>query len=66
MKCPLVSSWTLHESDQPLKRRPLRVAAGETSIVIVRRDYLPAFVLLAENVGLAGFPLSVERVEGLL
>ena len=51
---------------QPNETRPLHVAAGEPAVVISRRQLSPAFVLLARNVGRAGFPLRIERVEILL
>ena len=52
--------------EQPLQRRPLHVAAGEAAVVVALRRGLPALVLLAADVGLAGLPLGVEGVELLL
>ena len=52
--------------DQPFQGRPLHRAAGKPAIIVERRQHRPAFVLLRENEGGAGFPLGVERVEGLL
>ena len=56
----------LDVGDQPFERGPIHASAGEPAIVIERRRYGPAFVLLGENEGCAGFALGVERVEGLL
>ena len=50
--------------EQPNKTGPLHVAAGEPAVV-TRRQLSPAFVILARNVGRAGFPLRIERVEFL-
>jgi hypothetical protein len=44
---------------------PVHVAAGK-SVVILLGDGLPAFMALAADVGLTGFPLSLERVKRLL
>ena len=52
--------------DQPFQGWPLHRAAGKPAIIIERRQHRPAFVLLRENEGGAGFALGVERVEGLL
>jgi hypothetical protein len=49
-----------------LQRGPVHIAPRETTIVVVSRDGLPAFVLLAFYEGLTGFALGIERVEGLL
>src|SRR5580704_3544911 len=50
----LLQSWSLQGS------------AGVSAVVITSRQCPPAFVSLAENEGLAGFSLGIERVEGLL
>ena len=52
--------------DQPFQGWPLHRAAGKSTVIIERRQHRLALVLLRENEGGAGFPLGVERVEGLL
>lgn len=59
--------------DQPFQGWPLHRAAGKPAVIIKRRQHRikrrqhrPAFVLLRKNESGAGFPLGVERVEGLL
>ncbi len=56
----------LDVGNQPFQGWPLHRAAGKPAIIIERRQHRPAFALLRENEGGAGFPLGVERVEGLL
>ena len=46
-----------------LQGRAVEGGAREAAIVIVIRDEPPAFVRLALDIGLAGFPLGIERVE---
>jgi hypothetical protein len=52
--------------EQALRRGSLEIAAREPAIVIAGSRQQPALVLLAANVGLAGFTLRRERVEFLL
>src|ERR1700747_3070171 len=52
--------------EQALQRWPLHVAAREPAIVIAVSRQQPTLVLLAANVGLAGFALRRERIEFLL
>ena len=52
--------------EQLLETRAPHVAAGKSTIVVVGADGLPAFMFLALDIGLAGFPLRIERVEFLL
>src|SRR5689334_7558696 len=44
----------------------LQISAGEPAVIIVGSRQHPALVLLAANVGLAGFALRRKRVEFLL
>jgi hypothetical protein len=46
-----------------LQGRAVEGGAGETAIVIMLRDEAPAFMRLALDIGFAGLPLGVERVE---
>jgi hypothetical protein len=50
----------------PTKGRPLHRPAGQAAVVVhvAKRD--PAGMTLAHDVGLARFPLGVERIEFLL
>ena len=50
-------------AQQPLQRRPLHGAAGETAVVVAVADEDPALVLLAGDVGQRRLALGVERVE---
>jgi hypothetical protein len=52
--------------EQSFQGWPFHITAGEAAIVILGRNQLPAFMSLTDDVGFAGFPLSVERIEGLL
>ena len=52
--------------EQALQRRPLHVAAREPGVIVELGKRLPAFVLLASDVSLAGLALGVERIELLL
>src|SRR5262249_50827499 len=52
--------------EQALQSRRLHIATGEPAIVIAGSRRCPALVLLAADVGLAGFALSRERVEFLV
>ena len=52
--------------EQSLERRPLHVPAGEAPIVITIGQTLPAFMMLAFDVGFSRFALSVKRIELLL
>ena len=52
--------------EQALQSRPLHIATGEPAVVIAGSRRCPALVLLAADVGLAGFALSSERVEFLV
>jgi len=49
-----------------LQRRAVERGTGECTIVVAAGDQPPAFVRLALYIGLAGFALGVERVEGKL
>src|SRR5881227_1074057 len=49
-----------------LRRGSLEIAAREPAIVIAGSGQQPTLVLLAANVGLAGFALRRERIEFLL
>src|SRR5690242_21822722 len=51
---------------QTLQRWSLQIAAGEPAVMIAGSRPHPALVLLAANVGLAGFALRRKRVEFLL
>ena len=51
---------------QTLQRWSLQIAAGEPAVIIAGSRQHPALVLLAANVGLAGFALRRKRVEFLL
>src|SRR5208283_5425232 len=51
---------------QPLQRRAIHRAPGIGSIIVERGENRPTFVLLAGDVGLAGFALRIERIELLL
>src|ERR1700737_810783 len=52
--------------EQALRRGSLEIAAREPAIVIAVSRQQPTLVLLAANVGLAGFALRRERIEFLL
>src|SRR5205823_7698262 len=52
--------------EQVLRRGSLEIAAREPAIVIAVSRQMPTLVLLAANVGLAGFALRRQRVELLL
>src|SRR5450759_2121539 len=52
--------------EQSLERWSVQSSPGISSVVVAGREFSPAFVSLARNKGLAGFPLSIERIEGLL
>jgi hypothetical protein len=60
-----------HDSDlagpdigqEVLQGRAVERGAGEAAVVIALRDEPPAFMRLAFDIGLAGFPLGIERVE---
>src|SRR5271166_1621136 len=49
-----------------LQRRAIHRASGIGSIIVERGENRPTFVLLARDVGLAGFALCIERIELLL
>jgi hypothetical protein len=49
-----------------VQRWSLQIAAGEPAVIIAGSGQHPALVLLAANVGLAGFALRRKRVEFLL
>ena len=49
--------------EQPLQGRTVQGCAGEPAVVIMVGDEPPAFMGLALYIGLAGFPLRIERVE---
>jgi len=53
-------------AEQALRRGSLEIAAREPAIVIAVSRQQPTLVLLAANVGLAGFALRRKRVEFLL
>ena len=50
--------------EQRLQGRALQRGAGEAAIVEAVRDQAPALMRLALDIGLAGFALGVEGVEG--
>ena len=52
--------------EQALRRESLEIAARKPAIVIAVSRQQPTLVLLAANVGLAGFALRRERIEFLL
>ena len=52
--------------EQTLQRRPLHIAAGIAGVVVELGQRLPAFMLLAAHIRLAGLPLGVEGIELLL
>ena len=45
---------------------PVHVAAGESAVVVLLGNDLPAFMALAGDVGLTGFALGLKGVERLL
>ena len=51
--------------EQALQRRALQGGAGDTAIVVTGGQHDPALVLLARDIGLAGLPLRLQRVEVL-
>src|SRR5262249_9056528 len=51
---------------EPLERGPLHIAAGEATVVVTIGDARPPFGLLAGDIRLGRFALSVERIELLL
>ena len=52
--------------EQALQRRALQGGAGDAAIVVKGGQHDPALVLLARDIGLAGLPLRLQRVEVLL
>jgi hypothetical protein len=52
--------------EEVLQRRAFQTAAGQAAIVVAVWQHHPALVLLAGDVGGAGLPLGMERVELLL
>jgi hypothetical protein len=50
---------------QTLQCRSLHRSAGVSTVIVASGQYSPAFMPLAEDEGLAGFSLCIERVEGL-
>ena len=52
--------------EQPPQDGPVHVAAGEAAIVIEGGQGNPTFLLLAFDIGLAGFALGVQGVEVLV
>ena len=52
--------------EQALKRGPVQGPAGESAIVVGRRDEAPALTLLAADESLAGLALGMEGIEVLL
>ena len=53
----------LDVGEQPLKGGTLQCAAGDAAVVIHIGKRDPAFLFLADNIGLAGLALGVEGVE---
>src|SRR5258708_4229424 len=53
----------LNVSHETFKGRAVERAAGHAAIVVAVRDLDPTFPALACDVGLAGLPLGVQRVE---
>ena len=51
---------------QPLQCGALHATAGVAPVIIRCLDDFPSFVLLARDIGLAGLPLGMERVELLV
>jgi hypothetical protein len=58
-RLPSLTDTCRHEERFTPRRRRARRPPGETAVVIVRPDELPALV------GLCRLPLGMERVEGL-
>ena len=52
--------------EQPLQRRTLQRGTRNAAVVVAVGNKQPALGLLAGDVGLAGLPLRIERVELLL
>src|SRR5262249_54093801 len=48
---------------EPLEGRAVKRAAREAAVVVPLCNQGPAFCPLARDVGLAGLPLGIERVE---
>jgi hypothetical protein len=46
------------------QRRPVHVVPGGAAVVVLLGNDMPAFVALAGKVGLTGFGLGLEGVEG--
>ena len=46
-----------------MQGRAVEGGAGEAAVVVVIGDEAPALMRLAFDIGLAGFPLGIERVE---
>ena len=61
-----IDSFGCDVFEQSFQGWSFHVAAGEAAIVILSRNQLPAFMSLADDIGFAGFPLGIERIEGLL
>jgi hypothetical protein len=66
MNEPALTWPCLDVGQEALEGGPIHGAAAETSVVVALGQAGPAFVLLAGDVGQAGFPLRVEAVETLL
>jgi len=49
--------------EQALKSGTLHIAAGETAVVVPRRQAGPTLVFLARDIGLGRFPLGIQAVE---
>jgi hypothetical protein len=61
-----VDSASANVVQHPPRRRAIHRAAGIGAVVVERGEGGPTFVLLARDIGLAGFSLRVERIELLL
>jgi hypothetical protein len=52
--------------EEPLQGRAVQGAAGEAAVVIRAAILSPALMCLALDVGAAGLPLRIERIEVLI
>ena len=56
----LVDALLVYSLHEPLQRRTFQVSARDPAVVKAVRQHLPAFVLLASDVGLTSLPLGIE------
>ena len=52
-----------HIVQQTLHRKPVHVGASETAVVVLLGQRRPALVSLADDEGLGGLALGVQRIE---